>query len=177
MDDRPPPPDSSVLDMLEASIRSFGQHRVWRALVLRRRQERATPADHLRHNVRGARWNPASVPAIYTSLEKETAAAEAANLSGAQARPLRLQIAPLLVRIEHVADLTDLDALSSAGISKLDIEGSDHAPCRRIGYACSSLGAAGLLVPSARRWPEPNLVIFPANLAPNELIEPVSGAT
>jgi RES domain-containing protein len=171
----PPLPSTGVLDALEAAARPVGDRQVWRALVLRRHQDRASLAEHLTENARGARWNPPSTRAIYTSLEKETAAAEAAHLSDVQPRPIRIQIGALHVRLERVVDLSDPNRLATVALTPDEIGAIDHTPCRVIGHGCSWLGMSGLLVPSARRWPATNLVIYPGNLAANELID-VAGA-
>ena len=61
--------DHELLDALQ----SLGSV-VWQGLVYRHMFANYPP--HL-ENRRGARWNPPDVPAIYTSLERQTVLAEA----------------------------------------------------------------------------------------------------
>lgn len=172
MPDRPNLPDPATLDALEDAQIDLGNVTVYRVLVLRPGQDRATATDFVRENTLGARWNPPSVAAIYSSLERETAGAEGAHLMAVNNPTGRFQLGELSIRLERVVDLRTEERLASVRVTREDIGSSDHATCQLIGSACSWLGMSGLLVPSARRWPEANLVIYPSNLDGPEFIEP-----
>lgn len=172
MPDRPELPDTATLDALEDAQIDLGRVMAYRVLVLRPRQDRATPTDFMKENTLGARWNPPGVAAIYSSLERETAGAEGAHLMSLNNPTGRFQLGELTLQLERVVDLRTEERLASAQVTRENIESSDHTACRLIGSACAWLGMSGLLVPSARRWPTPNLVIYPHNLAGNEHIEP-----
>lgn len=84
----------------------------------------------------------------------------------------RLQIGALELHLERVVDLSNPDALPSVGLSRDDVETDDHSACRLIGSACAWLGMPGVLVPSGRRWPASNLVVFPNNFSAADYVEP-----
>lgn len=171
-DRRPPLPDTATLDALESAEVHLGHIDAFRVLVLRVGQDRASPNDFRRQNTLGGRWNPSGIPALYTSLERETAGAEGAHLLATNGPTGRFQIGQLTLQLERVVDLGDEQRLGNVGLTRDDIEDNNHAACQMIGSACASLGMSGLLVPSARRWPATNLVIYPDNLSATDQIEP-----
>jgi RES domain-containing protein len=73
-----------------------------------------------RQNTGGARWNPPLTAAIHTSLERETALAEAEYYINLQ--PLRPRVARRVYRItislHSVIDLSDWDKLAAFEIGK-----------------------------------------------------------
>lgn len=121
-----------------------------------------------RENVRGARWNPPQTPAIYTSLTRETAIAEADYYIGLQ--PIRPSARRIVYRIKvtlnSVLDLSDCRTLSKLGLNDDSLASMDHSDCRMIGGAVEWLEHDGLLVPSARAVAV-NLVIFPNRKKPD----------
>jgi RES domain-containing protein len=120
-----------------------------------------------RENIDGARWNPRGVAAIYTSLERETALAEAEfRMSFEPLRPSKGRILyHLRVTISRVLDLRLPGLLEELGIP-LDQLSNPLAVgrCREVGGAAAFLGNTGILVPSVRHPGGSNLVV----LAPDE---------
>lgn len=114
-------------------------------------------------NVRGARWNPPRTGAIYTSLERATALAEAEYHLSLQTPPTRVRrvIYSVHVSLQKVVDLRSLDVLSRLSVPVASLTSADFTLCQRIGGAVVRLGNDGLLVPSVRRAGGVNLVIYP----------------
>jgi RES domain-containing protein len=115
-------------------------------------------------NTRGARWNPPGVAAIYTSLARDGALAEAEHQIAVQPVPPRARrtVYALELTLAGVLDLTDADLLQNLGVGPAELAADDMAACRRLGGAADWLRHDGLLLPSARST-NTNLVIFPAN--------------
>lgn len=142
-----------VLDAIEtAGFREF-EAEVWRHMFNR--------LDPARANTRGARWNPRGVSAIYTSLERETALAEAEYAISVQ--PLRPSVSRQMHRIkvtlDNLVDLSDLGTLGQLGINSDVLSATNYLPSQEVGEAAQWMGADGLLVPSARAIGQ-NLVLF-----------------
>jgi RES domain-containing protein len=116
-----------------------------------------------RENTLGARWNPPGIPAIYTSLSRETVLAEVEHqLSMEPLRPtVRRTLYSIEVALSSVLDLSSWAVLQTVGLSRENLADIDHAPCQRIGGAVEHLEHDGLLVPSARLMGGTNLVIYP----------------
>jgi RES domain-containing protein len=116
-----------------------------------------------RENTLGARWNPPEVPAIYTSLARETVIAEAEyQLDMEPLRPpVRRTVYEIGLTLSAVLDLSSRSALGRLGISEHDLGANDHSACQVIGGAVEYLTHDGLLVPSARSPGGVNLVIYP----------------
>lgn len=121
-----------------------------------------------RENVRGARWNPPQIPAIYTSVGRETAIAEADYYIGLQ--PIKPRARRIVYRIQvtlaSVLDFSDLRTLAKLGLNDEVLASIDHSDCQRVGGAVEWLEHDGLLVPSARTEGV-NLVIFPNRKTPD----------
>lgn len=118
-----------------------------------------------RENTVGARWNPAGVPAIYTSLAFETAKAEVDYRIALQ--PLRpsaeRRMHRLQVRLSKVLDLTDWALLGDLGVDKGSYGEIEPDKCKEVGGAAAELlHLDGIVVPSARCAGN-NLVIYPTN--------------
>ncbi len=115
-----------------------------------------------RENTRGARWNPPETPAIYTSIEREVAIAEAGFYLSLQ--PVTPQVKRTIYKLEvcldSVVTLTQEDLRTVFKISEAEFNSSDHGACSVIGGAIEYQLNDGLLVPSARTIGL-NLVIFP----------------
>jgi len=123
-------------------------------------------------NVRGARWNPPEVSALYVSREEETASAEGARVLEVQSVPPRVKrsIYELDVDLERVLDLTIGSRLTDVGLNNDDLRGDNFEACQRVGGAVAWIGHDGLLVPSARVAGGSNLVIYTSNQAPESEI-------
>ena len=115
-------------------------------------------------NVAGARWNPAGVAALYTSLSREAAIAEGSWLLAAQ--PILSQaprrVHQMKITLERVLDLSSLEALTAFGIDRSVLEGDAESwpACQRVGGAVAFLGLQALLVPSLRSEGGGNLVFY-----------------
>jgi RES domain-containing protein len=136
--------DPTLLDALESLAFQAWKGRVWRHMFNDYAPERV--------NLGGARWNPHSVGAIYTALDRETAIAEGQHAIDIQPRRIyrRRVLYELQVDIVDVVDLTGPAALAAVGLTLLDVANDDPSACQRVGGAAAWLGRGGLLVPSAR---------------------------
>ncbi|MGH2832090.1 MAG: RES domain-containing protein [Solirubrobacteraceae bacterium] len=126
-------------------------------------------------NTRGARWNPPGVAAIYTSLARDGALAEAAHQIAVQPIPPRARrtVYTLELSLTSVLDLTDAELLRGLGIGPAELAADEMIACRQLGGAVHWLERDGLLLPSAR-CPSTNLVIFPANRPDDARFEIIS---
>jgi len=131
----------------------------WEGVVFRHTFASIPPE---RENQLGARWNPAEVPAIYCSLERETAIAEVNfHISLQPFRPTaERRVHRIEVRVPAVVDLTNWENLERLGISRPSFADIEPPRCKEVGGAIAFLGHGGILVPSARR-DGVNLVIYP----------------
>ncbi len=122
-------------------------------------------------NTRGARWNPPEVGAIYTSVEKNGAIAEAEyRLSVEPLRPTtRRTLYTLDIQLDNVLNMTSKSALAAVGVTDVELTSIDLEPCQAVGGATAWLDHDGLLIPSARH-DSANLVIFPAAQDPDSLL-------
>jgi len=118
-------------------------------------------APPVKPNMRGARWNPPDVAALYASLDRETAIAEGDHLLSMQ--PLRPTAARRLyamrAELGDVLDLRDEQLLLRLGVDADDLSGTDFSACQMVGGAAAWLGIEAIIVPSARA-DGGNLVIF-----------------
>lgn len=115
-------------------------------------------------NTRGARWNPPGIAAIYLSLVREGALAEAEHVITMQpVRPTATRtIFTVSITLRSVLDLTNPVLLAELGVGSAErVDPTMHA-CRVVGGAVASLAHDAVLVPSARSEAT-NLVIFAAN--------------
>lgn len=137
----------------------------WEGIVFRHMFASFPPE---RENTRGARWNPAETPAIYASLDRDVAIAEADYYIDLQPiRPVaRRVVYKIEVALNSVLDLSDPTTLLKIGLSIESLAAIDHSKCQQIGGAVEWLEHDGLLVPSART-PGVNLVIFPNRKKPS----------
>jgi len=117
-----------------------------------------------RQNTGGARWNPREVAAIYTSLDRDTALAEAVyRISLEPFRPkVKRTFYRIKLRLQRVVDLTDRSVLAKLGVTQTELAADLSPICRKVGGAVAWLGNDGLLVPSARAEGT-NLVIYPGD--------------
>jgi RES domain-containing protein len=145
-----------ILDELEKLRGSAWQGEVWRHMFGSNRPEM--------ENIRGSRWNPRDIPAIYTSLEEATARAEGDFMVAMQ--PIAPRAARHLyrirVRLANVIDLRDPVLLRAVGVDDSDLRSLDYSACQTVGGAANWLGHDGILVPSARAVGS-NLVILTQN--------------
>ena len=152
--------DPKLLDAIERSDTGVPIHgTVWRQIL--------EPSSVLRPNLRGARWNPAGIEALYCSLDPQTAAAEIDNLISSQPIPItrERQTYAIEVRLARVVDLRSCTHYS--------FQFDDLRECAMVGAAVSWLGYGGLLVPSLRG--SDNLVVFVTQLGPDDSVQPVDG--
>ena len=160
------PFDPSLLDAIEERVVE------WSGTAYRQVFE---GTEVLRANVRGGRWNPPAVEALYCSLQDRTAAAEVDHLIARQPVPIRTPRVThrLSITLAKVADLRNLEALESCGIASDMVMGEDLSAPQLVGGAVSWLQCAGMLIPSARDAGE-NLVVFVNNMGPTDAVDPVS---
>lgn len=146
--------DPALLDQIESLGHQTFEGVVWRHMF--------NELDPARANTRGARWNPTGVAAIYASLERLTAIAEADFAIASQ--PIRpratRQLYQIQVELVAVVDLSGKGVLGKFHVTEADLASPDHGPCRNLGGACSWLQADGIKVPSSRRAGGTNLVVF-----------------
>jgi RES domain-containing protein len=126
-------------------------------------------------NLRGARWNPPGVEALYVSLSRETAIAEAEyQMSVQPLRPTAMRtLHRLRVHVYRLLDLTAPGQLATLGATVDDLMGDDHGVCQSIGGAAAFLEVDGILVPSARSRGS-NLVILFVDTEPSPSIEVIA---
>lgn len=141
----------------------------WTGLVFRHMFADFPPE---RENRSGARWNPPETPAIYTSLGREVALAEAEYYIKIQ--PLRpsaqRRLYTVSVRLSSVLDFSEWELLRKFGVEKDSFAPADYTSCQKVGGAVEWLGHDGLLIPSARA-DGTNLVIFPNQRKPDHRFE------
>jgi RES domain-containing protein len=154
--------EPELLDALEATVRPF-HGPVWRSVI--------GDSDPLRPNMRGARWNPPGVEALYFPLDGQGALTEVAAVIARQPVPIRrpLRLYRFRVALHRTADLRD-EAPASVGYPHEALVGEDWAEPSHAGAAANWLGLSGLLVPSARHHGS-NLVVLVGNLGPTERLE------
>jgi RES domain-containing protein len=159
-----------LLSALEAAPTGRLQLKAWRHMF------GSGPPD--KENNRGARWNPAGVPAIYFSTERDGAIAEGDHAMAIQ--PFRPSARRTLYLVEltlgHVVDLSAPSTLSTVDLTPEDIADDDLTACQEVGAAVEWLGNDGLLVPSARSVAT-NLVVYPNKRAPDAISEYSDGET
>src|SRR5438876_11797119 len=100
-----------------------------------------------KENQLGARWNPAEVPAIYCSLDKETAITEGDFQIAVQ--PFKPKAERRLHEIEVkltsvVQLLTDWALLEKLGVTQQSYQSIEPPRCKEVGGAVSYLGHDGL---------------------------------
>jgi RES domain-containing protein len=157
--------DPSLLDALEARTTGPWDEQVWRQVF--------EGTDPLVANIRGSRWNPPGVEAIYASLDQDTAIAEIDHLIAMQPYPIPRQRVTyeMGVHLSRVADLSRQADLKDLGldIEVLKTDGKDESQI--VGGAVAWLGIGGLLVPSMRHLGT-NLVIFVNSADPDDYWKP-----
>lgn len=157
--------DPALLDALERF-----DSESWEGIVFRHVLGQTAPA---RPNVRGTRWNPPEVSALYVSLDRETAMAEGDRILEVQSVRPRVKrfIYELRLHLDRVLDLSDRVELAALGISEDELRGDSFAACQRVGGAVAWCGHDGLLVPSVRHEGGKNLVVYTANQAVESELE------
>ena len=149
-------PDPHLLETLARLEPTPWSGRVWRHTFADNPPDKA--------NGRGARWNPPGTDALYASLERDTALAEAEHQMASQPiRPkVKRTIHQLDVELSGVLDLTDPVLLEGLGVDAAALSRVDFTACQMVGGAAAFLGHDGILVPSGRH-PGVNLVVFVSN--------------
>lgn len=149
-------PDPNLLEALADLNPSTWSGRVWRHTFADNPPDKA--------NGRGARWNPPGTDALYVSLDRETALAEAEHQIALQ--PIRPRAKRTLYQLDlelsNVLDLTNPEVLERLGVDRAALSHVDFTACQRVGGAAAFLRHDGILVPSGRH-PGINLVVFISN--------------
>ena len=155
--------DQRLLDTLEALKQEPYSGTVWRSV-----REGRDPLSCWRS---GGRWDDSTLDVLYTS-ETRQAAIDERRFHLYQGQPIipskvRYELFELRVSLEAVIRFETLDHLAALQLDvqsygKLSyLERSQEYPrSQEIAETCSFLGAAGILVPSARTLGSNNLVIF-----------------
>jgi RES domain-containing protein len=164
MTGRGPLYDPDLLDELEERIRGPYEREVWRHVF--------EGSDPLAANVRGARWNPPGVEALYCAERQETAIAEIDHLVAMQPYPILTPrySYPVHVHLSRMVDLSEVGLFEELGLDVDTMRADGRDECQRIGGAVAWLGIGGLVVPSLRT-PGFNLVIYPNAAAPDDYWE------
>ncbi len=151
---------ADLLDALE-NVEVAVDGIVWHQILL--------PTAVLRANIRGGRWNPHGVEALYSSADPAAAVAEIDNLIAQQPVPITRPRTTydLTVRISRVGDLRPTPV--GPGLA-WDYDPAETSACQQIGAAAEWLGFGGLLVPGVRHNAA-NLVIFVTNLDADDHID------
>lgn len=149
-------PDPNLLEAIAELKSSTWSGRIWRHTFADNPPDKA--------NGRGARWNPPGTDALYVSLERDTALAEAEHQIDIQpVRPrAKRTIYQLDLELSNVVDLTDPVLLSRLGVDRAALSSVDFTACQHVGGAAVFLGHDGMFVPSGRH-PGINLVVFISN--------------
>lgn len=179
-----PPPEPDRL--LAAMQRLAPEATPWRGVLFRSTTPRYARSDDLTTGrgsaLHGGRWNPPGLPAVYGSLDAETAMAETLahvryyGIAEHHAMP-RVFIA-IDAALAAVLDLRAGDLRQRLQVSQDRMLAEDWRKPRpgeepltqSLGRAAAAAGLEGLLVPSAPRPESANLVIYPANLRPGSTL-------
>lgn len=171
-----------------------------RAIAYEKRAFRVVPGTHVVHNIDfehlwagigAGRCNPAGIPRLYLSSDRETAQAEFghyANRSGIDPKYADYYSFAVEVRLARVLDLRDDASRTHLDITLEQIlEEWESDPLRpsplpaptrlqSIGYWISKGfgNFSAILYPSARRKTGYNLVIFKERLGPDDSVTPIS---
>ncbi len=122
----------------------------------------------------GGRYNPPHTPALYTSLKRATALAEATQTVEDE-DPIRpLLMLSIAVHSQKIADLTSYATMHACGTTIAELtapiidKGLGNSPTQVLGRAAHSAGGIdGLLVWSRVAEGTKNLVLFPDRLGMN----------
>jgi RES domain-containing protein len=156
--------DPHLLDALEGSeLPAPVGGIVWRQVL--------DPTSALRPNLRGARFNPLGVEALYCSLDPDTAAAEIDHLIAQQPVPITRVRRSFGIRV-HLSRVADLRPTPWGRPFQYNCDLTDWEQCQTIGAAAAWLGIAGLIVPSIRHDAD-NLVVFVGNLDLDDVVDTV----
>lgn len=159
-------PDAAVLEALAQLKAAAWSGQVWRHTFADNPPDKA--------NGRGARWNPPGTDALYVSLERYGALAEAEHQIAMQ--PVRPRAKRTLHRmrldLSNVLDVSDRSLLRNLGIHHESLGAIDFTACQRVGGAAAFLHHDGIFVPSARHSGV-NLVVFVSNQLPDAEIRTV----
>lgn len=137
----------------------------------------------------GGRWNQRGIPAIYASLDIDTAIQEAYYRFIEYQFPLTAirprVIAAAEAKLSAVLDLNDSSVRRRIGFSLQylleepweEIQNSgEESWTQAIGRGCRAARLEGLIVPSARKKGGKNLVIFPDRLGLKSSLKPIAVA-
>jgi RES domain-containing protein len=129
--------------------------------------------------LKGGRWNPIGIAAVYASLTPETAMAEALAHYRYYGVPLRDSMprtfVAIAVNLQAILDLRDGTVRQRLQVSRdriltvdwrKEVQAGREPITQAIGRAASEVGLEGLIVPSAADTKGKNVLIFPTNLQP-----------
>lgn len=155
--------DQALLDALDKRPQAPWDGTAWRSV-----REGRDPLSCWRS---GGRWDDGSIDVLYTSLTRE-AAEEERRFHLFQGQPIppsrvRFEMFELRLSMVSVIRFDTLEALTDIGfdiarygqLSYVERE-REYPRSQEIAEACAFLGADGLIVPSARRVDDGNLIVF-----------------
>jgi RES domain-containing protein len=107
----------------------------------------------------GGRYNdPGETGALYTSMEPRTALAEVARQTTS---PLQARWWQYTIQVDLIAlDLTDANVTDALGTAQEALTGTDRTLPRKLARKAKQAGFQALIVPSAVRPGEKNVVLF-----------------
>lgn len=164
--------------------RSLSLATSWRGVLFRSASPRYANKDDVitgaGSKAAGARWNPPGrFRTVYTSLDVETAVAEALahfrHYGLPMARAMPRVIVSLEAQLQRVLDLTDGRVRRMLGVSEKRLlnepwrqtqKRGREALTQAIGRGAYEADLEGILVPSSARPAGTNLIVFPANVDP-----------
>lgn len=144
----------------------------WEGVVFRHMFGSTEPE---RENTTGARWNPADLGTIYTSLEAATAKAEGQyHVDSQPFRPTaERRLHRVQVRLASVLNLTDWNLLCQLQVVQDSYDAPEPPRCKEVGGTVAFLGHDGFIAPSARAANGLNLIIYPDNQTPTYEFTPL----
>ncbi len=128
---------------------------------------RRTASSPIGAERKSGRYNSRGIPALYTSFYRQTAFSEFTN-PFEESHPVGVaSMLSLVANLQRVLDLTDGKLLTTLGTSVGELSAPRHfaitSPSQLVGNTVHALGYDGIIVWSAVRATEKNLIVFPTN--------------
>jgi RES domain-containing protein len=155
----------STSKSLDQRLRSFERRRS-KLRLFRGVRESYEPLSTRGARIRGGRWNPAGLVALYAAFQATTVRAELARGAERRGLPEESIYPVVLVEIEvgaQVIDLSDPARLEALGIASPFSVLAPIEVTQKIGRAAARQSVGALIVPSVVTRGD-NAVIFPDNL-------------